>query len=81
MKTRTEIQPKVNIESVIRTVRGEKVLLDNDLALIYGVPTRVLTHILAIIWVSFCHGNDWLSAIFAWFCCCEAAENSEGWSR
>ena len=30
------------ITSVIRTVRGQKVLLDEDLARIYGVPTKAL---------------------------------------
>ncbi len=30
------------IASVIRTVRGQKVLLDEDLARIYGAPTKVL---------------------------------------
>ncbi len=30
------------IQLVIRTVRREKVLLDSDLAKIYGVPTRAL---------------------------------------
>ena len=30
-----------NITSTIRTVRGQKVLLDADLAKIYGVPTKV----------------------------------------
>jgi len=39
MKTRTDLQPGINIESVILTVRGEKVLLDSDLARLYGVPT------------------------------------------
>jgi len=39
MKTRTDLQPAINIESVILTVRGERVLLDGDLALIYRVPT------------------------------------------
>ena len=42
MKKRAAIQPVVNIESVILTVRGEKVLLDMDLARIYGVPTKRL---------------------------------------
>jgi phage regulator Rha-like protein len=41
MKTRTDIQPAVNIESVILTLRGEKVLPDMDPARIYGVPTKV----------------------------------------
>jgi hypothetical protein len=30
------------IESLIHSVRGEKVLLDNDLARIYGVETKAL---------------------------------------
>ncbi|MGA3180354.1 MAG: ORF6N domain-containing protein [Verrucomicrobiota bacterium] len=30
------------IDSLIRTVRGEKVILDSDLARIYGVPTKSL---------------------------------------
>jgi len=42
MKTPTGIEPGIAIESVILTVRGEKVLLDRDLARIYGVPTKVL---------------------------------------
>lgn len=32
-------QLRVSIESVIRAVRGERVLLDSDLASIYGVTT------------------------------------------
>jgi len=39
MKTRTDVRPAFNIESIILTVRGEKVLLDSDQAQIYGVPT------------------------------------------
>ncbi len=30
------------IGSMIRTIRGQKVMLDSDLARIYGVPTRIL---------------------------------------
>jgi hypothetical protein len=30
------------IGSMIRTIRGQKVILDADLALIYGVPTKIL---------------------------------------
>jgi hypothetical protein len=30
------------ITSIIRTIRGKKVLLDEDLAQIYGVPTKRL---------------------------------------
>ena len=32
----------ISIESVIHTLRGEKIILDADLARIYGVETRVL---------------------------------------
>ena len=42
MKAYSAIQAAVSIESVIVTVRGVKVLLDMDLARIYGVPTKVL---------------------------------------
>ena len=31
-----------NISSLIRTIRGTKVILDADLAKIYGVPTKAL---------------------------------------
>lgn len=30
------------VDSLIRTIRGQKVLVDADLAAIYGVPTKVL---------------------------------------
>jgi hypothetical protein len=30
------------IERHIRVIRGQKVLLDQDLALLYGVPTKIL---------------------------------------
>jgi hypothetical protein len=36
------IPPAVAINEVIRTLRGERVILDHDLARIYGVETRVL---------------------------------------
>ena len=36
------MQPKKPIESLILTLRGQKVILDADLAEIYGVPTKVL---------------------------------------
>jgi len=42
MKTRTRTLPPASIEPLILTVRGEKVLLDRDLARIYGVPTKRL---------------------------------------
>src|ERR1051325_1108268 len=34
--------PALTLESRVLTIRGEKVLLDSDLALIYGVSTKVL---------------------------------------
>ena len=34
--------PAVSIDSVIHTIRGERVILDADIAKIYGVETRVL---------------------------------------
>ena len=32
----------INIESLIRTIRGQKVMLDSDLAMLYGVSTSRL---------------------------------------
>ena len=32
----------INIESLIRTIRGQKVMFDFDLAMLYGVQTKVL---------------------------------------
>ncbi|HUT34975.1 MAG TPA: ORF6N domain-containing protein [Planctomycetota bacterium] len=34
--------PAAQVESVILTVRGHKVILDSDLAALYGVTTRQL---------------------------------------
>jgi hypothetical protein len=31
-----------NINPLIRTIRGQKVILDSDLARVYGVPTKRL---------------------------------------
>ena len=31
-----------NIESLIKVIRGQQVMLDKDLAILYGVETRVL---------------------------------------
>ena len=37
------IKPSIaHIESTIRTIRGEKIILDADLAELYGVETKVL---------------------------------------
>jgi hypothetical protein len=41
MSNRTLVVVK-NITPVIRTIRGQKVILDSDLARIYGVPTKRL---------------------------------------
>jgi hypothetical protein len=35
------MKPKKPIESLILTLRGQKVILDSDLAELYGVPTKV----------------------------------------
>jgi hypothetical protein len=37
-----QVVPAVHIHSVIHTIRGEKVILDADLARVYGVSTRTL---------------------------------------
>src|SRR2546428_13324677 len=37
-----DLIPTERIEQAIFLIRGQKVLLDADLALIYGVPTKVL---------------------------------------
>ena len=42
MAGQTDIMPLERIERVILLVRGQKVLLDRDLAVLYGVETRVL---------------------------------------
>jgi ORF6N domain. len=38
MKKKTLPVPSENIDSVIQTIRGQKVILDADLARIYGIP-------------------------------------------
>src|SRR2546422_6458379 len=40
--TMKDLIPTERIEQAIFLIRGQKVLLDADLALIYGVPTKVL---------------------------------------
>jgi hypothetical protein len=42
MAEKTDIVPIKPIETLILTIRGQKVMLDADLATLYGVPTRVL---------------------------------------
>jgi hypothetical protein len=42
MKTTPAPRKAISIESVIHTVRGEKVILDTDLAHLYGVTTKRL---------------------------------------
>jgi hypothetical protein len=39
MKSEADLEPIETIESLIRTIRGQKVILDRDLARIFGVPT------------------------------------------
>ena len=38
----TQLQPLENIENLIHVIRGKQVMLDRDLAWLYGVETRVL---------------------------------------
>ena len=42
-KTNTSLIPAVRIEQSILLVRGQKVMLDSDLASLYGVETKALT--------------------------------------
>jgi hypothetical protein len=42
MKDKTQLVPVERIERLIHLVRGEKVLLDADLAMLYGVETKAL---------------------------------------
>ena len=51
VETPSDLQPfgivnydltNVDIESLIRTLRGQKVMIDFDLAMLYGVKTKVL---------------------------------------
>jgi phage regulator Rha-like protein len=42
MKKRAQITPPDSLETRILTVRGQKVILDSDLAAIYGVETKAL---------------------------------------
>lgn len=42
MTSNTEIVPTSNIEPLIRTVRETRVILDSDLASVYGVSTKAL---------------------------------------
>jgi hypothetical protein len=44
MDGHTSLVPVERIERVILSIRGEKVMLDSDLAELYGVETRVLNH-------------------------------------
>jgi hypothetical protein len=42
MSTNTSLIPRERIERAILLIRGEKVMLDADLADLYGVETKVL---------------------------------------
>ena len=48
MRTRLPKSPVTlpSVENVIHTIRGERVILDADLAKLYGVPTKVLNQAL-----------------------------------
>jgi phage regulator Rha-like protein len=42
LKTKTPVIPRQPVEHLICTVRGQRVILDSDLAQVYGVPTKRL---------------------------------------
>ena len=42
MTNQSKSVPAENIESLIRTIRGQKVILDNDLSRVFGVPAKRL---------------------------------------
>jgi phage regulator Rha-like protein len=42
MKTGTSLIPQQPVEDLIRIIRGQRVILDSDLAVVYGVPTKRL---------------------------------------
>jgi hypothetical protein len=42
MNNETQIIPSIQIEPLIRSIRDQRVILDSDLAALYGVPTKRL---------------------------------------
>jgi phage regulator Rha-like protein len=42
MKTKISVIPQLPVEPLIRIIRGQRVILDSDLAVVYGVPTKRL---------------------------------------
>jgi hypothetical protein len=42
MAERVAVIPTEHLDALIHEVRGEKVMLDSDLARVYGVPTKAL---------------------------------------
>ena len=42
MNSQTAVVSPGNITQLIRSIRGQRVILDNDLAALYGVPTKRL---------------------------------------
>jgi hypothetical protein len=42
MAERAALIPTEDLDDLIHEVRGEKVMLDSDLARVYGVPTKAL---------------------------------------
>ncbi len=43
MNKESSLSTRVNIEKIIHTVRGHRVILDSNLSKICGVPTKALT--------------------------------------
>jgi ORF6N domain len=41
-KRRKQLLPSIHADSIVFTIRGEKVILDTDLAIRYGVTSKVL---------------------------------------
>jgi hypothetical protein len=42
MNKASSLSTILKIEQIIHTIRGRRVILDSDLAMIYGVPTKAL---------------------------------------
>jgi hypothetical protein len=49
----TSLIPAERIERAILLIRGQKVLLDNELAALYGVETRALNQAVKQTWLGF----------------------------
>jgi len=42
MSSRGALSPALSVERSILSIRGQKIILDRDLAVLYGVPTKAL---------------------------------------